>query len=218
MTSGGSLSALRKLAQPRTDPPARSGQPAEAERCEMCTAPIVDMHGHVADLQGHRLMCTCRPCYLLFSSDGAAPGRYRAVPDRYRAVRDLVLDSAGWDTLQIPVDLAFFYYATETETQVAFYPGPGGATESQLGLEGWERILADNSVMGDLYPDVEAVLLRRDGRDFECFMVPIDACYELVGLVRLSWTGFSGGAKVWADIEAFYDRLRDRSRDVRSGG
>jgi len=59
--------------------------------------------------------------------------------------------------------------------------------------------------------DVEAALVRRHEGAFECFVVPIDACYELVGLVRSHWTGVAGGAEVWARIEAFFDRLRERS-------
>ena len=39
-------------------------------------------------------------------------------------------------------------------------------------------------------PDVEALLVRRE-RDasFECYLVPIDACYELTGIVRaaMAW-------------------------------
>ena len=45
-------------------------------------------------------------------------------------------------------------------------------------------------------PDVEALLdpsrgPRRD--EFSCHLVPIDACYELVGRLRLLWRGFDGG-------------------------
>lgn len=219
MTTAGSMSGLRRLATPRTEPPPDANPPApEPEKCEMCAVPLGDRHGHVADLEGHRLMCTCRPCYLLFAPEGAAQGRYRAVPERRLVVRDLQLDRAGWETLQVPVDLVFFYLQSEDGKHVAFYPGPGGATESLLALDGWARVLEQNPALGSVLPDVEAVLLRREGDGFECFVVPIDACYELVGLVRRSWTGFAGGERVWRDIDEFFDRLRARSRDVPSGG
>src|SRR5581483_6939471 len=42
-------------------------------------------------------------------------------------------------------------------------------------------------------------------------LLPLDACYELVGLIRLGWRGFDGGEKVRADIESFFARLRARS-------
>jgi hypothetical protein len=51
----------------------------------------------------------------------------------------------------------------------------------------------------------------------ECFLVPIDACYELVGTVRMFWKGFDGGTEARERIEAFFDRLRDRARPARVG-
>ncbi len=64
----------------RADPGA--GQDTEAERCEMCRE-VLDHrrgHGHVVDTDKRSLACTCRACYLLFTHEGAAAGRYRAVP------------------------------------------------------------------------------------------------------------------------------------------
>ena len=46
--------------------------------------------------------------------------------------------------------------------------------------------------------------------------MPIDACYELVGHVRLHWKGFDGGQEAWAAIEGFFARLQERARPVRS--
>ena len=63
--------------------------------------------------------------------------------------------------------------------------------------------------------DVEAILLRRmKGGVFHTYLVPIDRCYELVGIVRESWSGFSGGAEVWARIEGFFDDLDRRAKTV----
>jgi len=58
---------------------------------------------------------------------------------------------------------------------------------------------------------VEALLLRRLAGRFECFLVPIDACYELVGRLRRHWRGFDGGDEVRSEIEAFFEGLRARS-------
>ena len=66
-------------------------------------------------------------------------------------------------------------------------------------------------MLDDLEPDVEAVLLRRHDESYECYLVPIDVCYELVGVVRSRWTGLGGGAEVWREIEAFFAALDDRS-------
>ena len=91
----------------------------------MCAEPIGEQHQHVVDLVGRGLLCTCRPCYLLFTAEGAEL-RYRAVPDRY-LVPDRTSRSFGgqWDELEIPVGLAFFFRNSEQGRTVAFYPGPG---------------------------------------------------------------------------------------------
>jgi len=61
---------------------------------------------------------------------------------------------------------------------------------------------------------VEAVLLRRHDGGFSCYVVPIDHCYELVGVVRSSWTGLGGGAEVWRHIDDWFQALDARSRAV----
>jgi hypothetical protein len=45
----------------------------------------------------------------------------------------------------------------------------------------------------------------------EYFIVPIDECYKLVGIIRLHWRGLSGGAEVWGHIRRFFDNLERRS-------
>jgi hypothetical protein len=54
---------------------------------------------------------------------------------------------------------------------------------------------------------VEAVLVR----DGECFLVPVDTCYELVGLVRTHWKGFDGGAEAHRRIDEFFSGIRARA-------
>ena len=46
----------------------------------------------------------------------------------------------------------------------------------------------------------------------ECYIVPIDACYELVGHLRTLWRGFDGGKEANAKLEAFFDDVRARAR------
>ena len=174
----------------------------------MCAEPVGDGHSHVVNLDSRQILCTCRACWLLFTHQGAAGGRYRAVPDRYL------------HELQIPVRVAFFFDNSDLDRVAAFYPSPAGATESLLPLEAWAGVVAANPVMTDLAPDVEALLVRRAGDGFECYLVPIDACYELVGLVRMHWKGFDGGQEAWEAIDGFFDAVRERSRPVdrASGG
>ena len=198
---------------------------------QKCAADLDERHGHVADVVDHRLLCVCRPCYLLFSPQGAGGGRYRGVGEDVRRVGDLLLDDARWDSLRVPVDLVFFFRQTLRDVDssghdpgssgraaadhlLAFYPGPGGATESELDLATWDDISRANPVLDELEHDVEAVLMRRHDDSYSCYLVPIDVCYELVGVVRSRWTGLGGGPEVWREIEAFFGGLDDRATVV----
>ena len=189
-------------------------QPVVGERCEMCAETIQEEHQHVVNLESRALMCTCRGCYLLFTDEHAAL-RYRAVPDRYLSFPAFAFGPAEWDDLQIPVGLAFLFTNSVQKRTVAFYPGPAGATESELPLDAWQRMLDANPELAQLRPDVEALLLRgadRDGSSFSAHLVPIDSCYELVGRLRSLWRGFDGGQEARAAIDDFFTVVEARSR------
>ena len=93
----------------------------------------------MVNLESRALMCTCRGCYLLFTAEQAEL-RYRAVPDRYLSFPGFVFGAAEWDDLQIPVGLAFLFRNSVQDRMIAFYPGPAGATESELPLDAWSRM------------------------------------------------------------------------------
>jgi hypothetical protein len=198
---------LRRIAA--RPPPAPAG-----EVCEMCDVAIAEEHQHVVDVTNRSLMCTCRACYLLFTAEGAHL-RYRAVPDRYLSFPDFRLGPGQWDQLEIPVGLAFFFRNSSLGRTIAFYPGPAGATESELPLGAWTSVLADNPQLRMMAPDVEALLVRTPGRgsgDITCYLVPIDSCYELVGQLRAVWRGFDGGQEARERIGAFFARVASRSK------
>ncbi len=215
---------------PQLDPGGHSdpeaGEATEAERCEMCRE-VLDHrrgHGHVVDTDKRSLACTCRACYLLFTHEGAAAGRYRAVPDRVRHDPDRPLTDADWNELQIPVAMAFFFFNSALGRVVAGYPSPGGPTECELDLAAWDRLAATHPLLGALAPDVEAIFVNRTevgratpgGRPrvdkvYEVFLIPIDECYSLVGQLRMRWQGFDGGAEVRAALAEFLDGLRQRA-------
>jgi hypothetical protein len=186
--------------------------PRPGEVCEMCGEMLDDRHGHVVNIEARNMLCCCRGCYLLFTNSAAAQGKYRSVPDRYLIDPSFTITDAQWDQLQIPVSVAFFFHNSSMDSTVAFYPSPAGATESLLPLESWNSVLAASPLPAELEPDVEALLIRRNEGRYECYLSPIDACYELVGLVRLHWKGFSGGDEAWAAIDGFFEQLRSRSR------
>ena len=213
MTAPQPLSAVLKRIR---DMPLRP-KPRPGERCELCAELIPDEHGHVVDLESRALMCACRPCYLVFAPQGAGGSRFRAVPDRYLSFPDFALSSAQWESLQIPVGVAFFFMNSALEHVAAFYPSPAGATESMLSLDSWEEIVAANPDLATLLPDVEAFLVRSADRhsgtaDAECYLVPIDVCYELVGELRRLWKGFDGGTEAHAALDAFFDRIRTKAK------
>jgi len=184
------------------------------ERCELCGAAIEPEHRHVADVQARTLLCACRGCAILLGRQGAGGGHYRLVPERRLLLRVLELDDERWATLQVPVDLAFFFHSSTAGRVVALYPSPVGATESQLALEAWDGLEATNPVLAELEPDVEALLVRGTGAARESFLVPISDCYELVALIRSRWKGLAGGSEVAAEVGRFFDMLRTREREV----
>jgi hypothetical protein len=184
------------------------------ERCEMCAEPIGDEHSHIVNIETRALQCSCRSCYLLFTSRAAAHGKQVAVPERYRHDPQFTLADAVWDSAGIPVSIAFLFVNSSQQQTVAFYPSPAGATESMLPGDAWSELLANNPAFADIASDVEALLVLRGEGGFEAFLVPIDVCYELVGHVRLHWKGFDGGQKAWTVINGFFDNLRVRSDKV----
>lgn len=195
---------LRRFTEPK--PQRRTG-----EQCELCGEAFGSEHGHVVNTESRAVLCACRGCYLLFTVDGAGGSRFRAVPDRYLHDPAFALSDAQWDELQIPVSMAFFFRNSALDRVVAFYPSPAGATESLLPLRTWAEVMAANPTFASVEPDVEALLLRRSPERIDCFLVPIDVCYELVGVVKLRWKGFDGGQEAWDEIDAFFSRLRERA-------
>jgi hypothetical protein len=215
MTAGQPLAAVLKRIR---DMPLQP-KPRPGERCELCAEMIPDEHGHVVDLESRTLMCACRPCYLVFAPEGAGGSRFRAVPDRFVSFPDFALSSAQWEALQIPVGVAFFFHNSSLDQVAAFYPSPAGATESLLSLNAWDQIVDANPDLATLAPDVEAFLVRNTERQSgasqaECYLVPIDVCYELVGELRKLWKGFDGGTEAHAALDAFFDRVRSKARPI----
>jgi hypothetical protein len=185
---------------------------AALERCELCGAPVAPSHRHLLDLSRRELMCSCQACSVLFASPAASAGHYRLVPDRRLRIEDLELSDLAWEELRLPVEMAFFFHSTAAGRVQAFYPSPMGPTESLLGLEAWAALEAANPVLRTLAPDVEALLVNRVRGARGHWLVPIDECYALVGLIRTCWRGFTGGAEVWEAIGTFFEALDRRAK------
>ncbi len=189
-----------------------------AEQCELCSTEIAADHRHLLELSKRTLVCVCHPCSILFGDPGSGGGKYRLVPSRYLILPDFQMTDEQWDDLMIPVNMVFIFHSTTANRVMAFYPSPAGAMESTLTLEGWDALVGSNPILNELDPDVEALLINRvrnRGEDYrEHYIVPVDACYELVGLIRLKWKGLSGGEEVWKAIAEFFASLRKRAPPV----
>ncbi|HEY8371270.1 MAG TPA: DUF5947 family protein [Pseudonocardiaceae bacterium] len=185
--------------------------------CELCAEPIEPGHQHLLDLSARQLCCVCRACAVLFDRSEAGGRHYRLVPQRRRRLTDLVLGDETWASLRIPVGLAFFFHDSAAGRVVGFYPSPAGAVESLVELSAWSRIEQDNPVLREMEPDVEALLVHRARGAREHWLVPVDDCYALVGLVRTHWTGFTGGPELWAAVDRFFAEL-ERSTTCDAGG
>ncbi|MGW4162108.1 DUF5947 family protein [Streptomyces sp. NPDC004788] len=197
---------LRRFTTPR---------PPREERCELCGARLAgERHRHLADTDQRTLVCACGACAQLMDHSAAARGRFRAVPDRCLADPAHRVDDTVWETLRIPVSVAFLFHNSALDRVVALYPSPAGATESELEDTAWQSVLDATRLAALLRPDVEALLLRRHRGSTECFLAPIDVCYELVGRMRLHWRGFDGGAEARSDLDAVFARVRGAARDT----
>jgi hypothetical protein len=208
------FSSLRRFAQEESEKAAKAAAEAAQEHCDLCGEPIPPEHRHLLEVSTREMICACRPCSILFDREAASEGRYRLVPDRRLFLEDFEMSDAQWDSLRIPVDMAFFFYSTPAERVVAFYPSPMGPTESLLKLSAWEELERSNPVLKGMERDVEAVLVNRVRGAREHFLVPMDECYSLVGLIRTNWRGLSGGREVWEKIGRFFEELRERSKTV----
>lgn len=188
---------------------ARRGLRLQAgEACEMCSAAVATEHAHLVDTEVRSLLCVCRPCFLLFTPQGASAGRFKPVPERVAALADGEITPQVWDRLQIPVSTAFFFENSSLERVVALYPGPAGTTESLLELDAWRDVVAAAPSLASLEPDVEALLVRADARGAVTgYVVPIDRGYELAGRLKTVWEGIEGGPEASRLLDGFFADL-----------
>ena len=193
------LAALRRFIRPRI----------AVERCDLCSLAVGPVHPHLIEPASRQLHCACDACAILFSNKG--DGRFSRVPRRISYLPNFHMTDLQWGSLMLPIQLAFFFNSTPDERVIALYPSPAGPTESQLPLDSWSAIVAENAILQKMEPDVEALLVNRIGEKREYFVAPIDECYKLVGVIRSKWHGLSGGTETWQAIDEFFSSLKERA-------
>jgi hypothetical protein len=177
----------------------------------MCGLEVAADHSHLLEIAHRRLVCVCGACAILFS--GQSSTKFKRVPQRICLLRGFSMTAAQWESLLIPINMAFFCRSSVERRVIAMYPSPAGATESLLPMDAWKDLELQNPPLVGMESDVEALLVNRIGeargvQSSEYFVLPIDECYKLVGLIRTHWRGFSGGTEVWQEIGKFFARLR----------
>jgi hypothetical protein len=177
-------------------------------------------HAHLVEIPLRQIICACDVCATLF--DGIIGGRYKRVSRRVQVLTNFQMTDAHWESLLIPINMAFFFRSSTEGRIVALYPSPAGAVESLLPLDAWTEIVRENAVLKQLQPDIEALLVNRVGyahnlSSAEYYIAPIDDCYRLVGLIRANWKGLSGGPDLWTEIGRFFSDLRSRADSVDGG-
>ncbi len=199
---------------------ARRAASRTLERCELCSDGLHHEHPHLVELATRQILCACDACALLF--DGLEKSKYKRVPRSAKLLVDFEMSDGQWESLMIPINLAFLFRSSAEGTAIALYPSPAGAIESLLPLDAWSAIVEINPVLHQLQPDIEALLVNRVAHAHrmgkaEYYIAPLDECYRLVGLIRSNWKGLSGGTEVWTEVGQFFTNLRSRSERV-SGG
>ena len=146
----------------------------------------------------------CGTCWSVRSGDA----EFRPAGNRTLWLDDIVITDEQWASFQIPISLAFFMHSTVADGVVALYPSPAGATESELDLAAWEQVCAANPVLAGLEPDTEALIVNRMAEPPQHVIAPIDAAYRLVGVVKSTWEGISGGPAMRHAVAEYFEGLR----------
>ena len=177
-------------------------RPRSEEHCELCSADIYSQHSHLLEIKSHKIICSCEPCAILFSNQAAK--NYHRIPRDPRLLRAFEFSDGQWESLAIPINMAFFCIRAGATQPTAFYPSPAGATESLLSMESWQEIVEQNPFLRTMTPEVEALLVNRVTQPHDYYLAPIDECYRLVGLIEQMARLFGWHRSLAGNREFFY--------------
>ncbi len=183
----------------------RPSDPA-AEHCDICGKGLAADHRHLLHIDERYILCACESCIALRGGDR----EYRPTGTRHAVLEDFEMPDDLWAAFGVPIGLAFFLISSGVGSTVALYPSPAGATESELDLGAWDSLCSLNPGLV-LEPDAEALIVDRLSDPHQYGIAPIDECYGLVGMIKASWEGISGGRGPEEAIAAFFRDLRERA-------
>jgi Family of unknown function (DUF5947) len=198
------VAGLRRFVRPLPTERMAGGGDRGGGHCELCPISLADDHKHLLDLDERRIVCVCPTCWSMRSGEA----RYRPTGSRTLWLHDFELADDLWAAFQIPIGLAFFMRSTESGNVIGLYPSPAGATECELDLDAWDRLVAANPVLEDLDADAEALIVNRLADPHAHAIAPLDDCYRLVGIIKATWEGIAGGAEMEAAVAGYFDGLR----------
>jgi hypothetical protein len=179
----------------------------------LCGAELPPEHQHLLDRNSRQVTCSCDACAILFCGQQGA--KFLRIPRRIARLEGFAFTDLQWEAMMLPINLAFFLRRPGGNT-IAMYPSPAGPMESLIGLPAWEELFGGDSALARVEPEVEALMVNRIGDEEAYFIVPIDACYRLIGLIRTKWRGLSGGGEVWQAIAEFFSDLNRRATIIQA--
>ena len=200
---------------------ARAGPTASAARC--APSPIAEQHQHVVNLDSRALMCTCRACYLLFTDRAGRPALPRRagplpVLPGLRARRGAT--GTRWRSRSAWPSSSPTRCSGRT---VAFYPGPAGATESELPLDAWDARRGGQPAARHRAAPTSRRCCVRGARTASDRVRPATWCRSTpatswsAGCGRL-WRGFDGGQEARARSTTFFAQVDAAQPRPRPGG
>ena len=164
----------------------------DAERCELCAAPLAGDHEHLYEPRARQVRCACQACAVIVPTAERSP--YRRVPRRFER---LPIDAGPWFArFGVPVGIAALFVRDDGHAIVGF-PGPAGLVETEVDDDAWNDVRAELGLT--LTPEVEAIVwssLPGGG----CWIAGIDVVFRMIAELRKSWVGFAGGPDVPAAI------------------
>ena len=132
----------------------------DVERCELCSAEVGADHPHLIEPASRKLLCTCDACAILFSGMGT---KYKRVPRRVLALADFHLSDGQWESLMIPISMAFFFRSTPDAGWSLFIPAPRERRSRCCRSKPGKTSRTPIPSLKEMEADVEALLVNRVG-------------------------------------------------------